>query len=133
MSVCPEDLNQMLQEYWPKARVSCVELSETRAVATLKLAEANLRPGGFISGPAQFAVAESAFWFLVSGALGRVEPMALTSELSIRYLRPAVGMDVHSEASLDRLGKKLVVATMRVWAEDPEKLTAVAQGTYTLP
>ena len=131
--VTAESINAMLDALWEGAGVRCVEISETRALGSYTPKKVDLRPGGFISGPAQFAMADSAFWFLVSGALGRVEPMALTSELSIRFLRPAVGEALFGEATLERLGRHSVVATVRVWTEDPTKPCAVAQGTYTLP
>ena len=131
--VSVSDINEMLDAFWPGVAVRCVELSETHAVAQLEVEARDLRPGGFISGPTQFALADSAFWFLVSGALGRVEPMALTAELSIRYLRPATGGMLKAVASLDRLGKRSVVATVKLWTDDPERPTSVAQGTYTLP
>ncbi len=131
--VTPDDLNQMLDTMWPSAGVRCVELSTEHAIAERAPSPHDLRPGGYISGPAQFAIADSALWFLVSGALGRVEPMALTSELSIRYLRPALGEMVRARATLDRRGRHSVVATVQVWTDDPSRPTAVAQGTYALP
>jgi len=131
--VTADALNSMIASLWPTAGVRCVAVSETDAVASMTPTAQDLRPGGFISGPMQFAMADTAFWFLVSGALGRVEPMALTSELSIRYLRPAVGETLYGRATLDRLGRTSVVATVRVWTTDEARPTAVAQGTYTLP
>jgi uncharacterized protein (TIGR00369 family) len=131
--VTAEAINGMLEALWEGAGVRCVEVGEARAVASMVPRQTDLRPGGFISGPTQFAIADSAFWFLVSGALGRVEPMALTSELSIRFLRPAVGDEIFAEATLDRLGRRAVVATVRAWTDDPTRPCAVAQGTYTLP
>ena len=60
--------------------------------------------------------------------------MALTSELSIRYLRPAVGETLWAMASLDKAGRRNVVGTVRVWTDDrSDKPTATAQGTYALP
>jgi uncharacterized protein (TIGR00369 family) len=131
--VTPDAVNEMLDALWEDASVRCLEVDANRAVARIVPSKRNIRPGGFISGPAQFAAADSAFWFVVFGALGRIEPMALTSELSIRFLRPAVGEVLFAEATLDRLGKQTVVATVRVWTEDPLRPSAVAQGTYTLP
>ena len=131
--VTTETVNAMLDELWGHASVQCLEVEADRAVALLRPSSRNVRPGGFLSGPAQFAAADSAFWFLCFGALGRIEPMALTSELSIRFLRPAIGEVLHAEATLDRLGKQTVVGTMRVWTDDPTRPSAVAQGTYTLP
>ncbi len=130
----PEDINDMLALHWPLITTTCTELSETMALASMKPDQAALRPGGFISGPTQFAVADAAFWFMVSGALGRLEPMALTSELSIRYLRPAQGTVLYARAELERLGRRQAVATIRIWTDDQESNPcAVAQGTYALP
>ena len=60
--------------------------------------------------------------------------MALTSELSIRFLRPAVGEILWARATLDATGRRNIVGTVRIWADDrAHKPTAVAQGTYALP
>ena len=93
-----------------------------------------MRPGGFISGPAQFGLADAALWYLVFAAIGRIEPMALTSELSIRYLRPAQGSVLWAKATLESAGRRNVVGTVHVWCDDRvDKPTASAQGTYALP
>ena len=93
-----------------------------------------LRPGGFISGPTQFSLADAALWYVVFAAIGRIEPMALTSELSIRFLRPAIGDVLWARGTLESAGRRNVVGTVHVWTDDrPEKPTAVAQGTYVLP
>lgn len=128
----PDAINRMLADYWPESGVRCVTVSPTEAVARLEASSSDLRPGGFISGPSQFGVADAAFWFLVSGALGRVEPMALTSELSIRFLRPATGGSLLAKATLDRIGRTQAVGTVRVWTHDESRPCAVAQGTYTV-
>ncbi len=130
----PADVNAMLREGFPGSPNLCTELGDGYAVASRVVDPAELRPGGFISGPTQFGLADAALWFLVFAAIGRVEPMALTSELSIRYLRPAVGDVLWAKATLDAAGRRNVVGTVRVWVDDREdKPTAVAQGTYVLP
>ena len=130
----PADVNAMLREGFPGSPNLCTELGDGYAVASRGVDPAELRPGGFISGPTQFGLADAALWFLVFAAIGRVEPMALTSELSIRYLRPAVGDVLWARATLDAAGRRNVVGTVRVWVDDREdKPTAVAQGTYVLP
>lgn len=125
-----ERINAMIDEHWPASPIRCEQVDAETAVAVLRPRPSALRPGGFISGPVQFAVADSALWFLVSGVAGEPEPMALTSELSIRYLRPAIGELVRAKATLERAGRRTVVATVRVWTDDPGKPCATAQGTY---
>ena len=103
------------------------------ALAEVATGDDDIRPGGFVAGPAQFALADAALWYLVFGALGRIEPMALTSELSIRYLRPAIGSTLHARADLAAISRRSVVGSVTVWTSDESKPTAVAQGTYALP
>ena len=134
MPVSIEDLNEMLDQLWPEAEARCVEITPDRALVRVGVGANQIRPGGFVSGPTQFAAADLAIWLLVSGARDQVTPMALTSELSIRFLRPAVGADhLMAEAVLERLGRSTMVATARVWTEDEARPCAVAQGSYALP
>ena len=130
----PADVNEMVRSRFPGSEVECVELSRDASLVRYGTRPGALRPGGFISGPTQFAVADAALWYLVFGALGRIEPMALTSELSIRFLRPAQGSDLYARATLDTIGRRNVVGTVRVWVDALEhKAVSVAQGTYVLP
>ncbi|MGH9137620.1 MAG: PaaI family thioesterase [Acidimicrobiales bacterium] len=129
----PQAVNEMVAVAFPGSQVRCSELGEGYAIASRKAGADDIRPGGFISGPSQFAIADSALWFLVFTALGRIEPMALTSELSIRYLRPATGEELHARAELAASNRRSVVGSVVVWTDDPVRPTAIAQGTYSLP
>ncbi len=130
----PDGVNRMIAEQFSGTGNRCVALGPAEAVARLDVEPQSIRPGGFISGPTQFGLADAALWYVVFGAIGRVEPMALTSELSIRYLRPAQGSVLWARATLDAAGRRNVVGTVRVWCDDREdKPTAAAQGTYVVP
>ncbi|MEO1483779.1 MAG: PaaI family thioesterase [Myxococcota bacterium] len=134
MTVTAAEINRLIDTEWSHSNLRCVEVTDRMASVRSTFGPGGLRPGGFISGPSQFAVADAALWFLVFGVLGRIEPMALTSELSIRYLRPAVGTVIQARARLDRAGRTQVVGTVSVWADDNEdRPSAVAQGTYSIP
>ena len=92
------------------------------------------RYGANVSGPTQVGLADAALWYLVFGAIGRVEPMALTSELSIRFLRPAQGATLWARSTLESAGRRSIVGSVRVWCDDADdKPSSVAQGTYVLP
>jgi acyl-coenzyme A thioesterase PaaI-like protein len=127
-------VNAMVRDHFPGSSNLCAELGPTIALARHDVAESEIRPGGFVSGPAQFAVADAALWYLVFGALGRIEPMAMTSELSIRYLRPARGAVLWARATLEVAGRRNVVGRVHVWCDDRErKPTSTGLGTYALP
>lgn len=127
-------VNDMLIDQFPGTGNRCVELGDDFAVAAYDVTPDDIRPGGFVSGPCQFAIADCALWFLAFVGLGRIEPMALTSELSIRFLRPAVGERMMCRATLEAVSRRSVVGTAHIWVEGaPEKITAAAQGTYAVP
>jgi len=127
-------INDMIEQLFPGSNNTCDDIGADFAVARRDISEAELRPGAFVSGPSQFGLADAALWYLVFGATGRIEPMALTSELSIRFLRPAQGKVLWARATLDVAGRRNVVGTVHVWCDDrSDKPTATAQGTYVLP
>ncbi|HWL41843.1 MAG TPA: PaaI family thioesterase [Ilumatobacter sp.] len=128
------DVNAAVAEHFPGNANTCVEIGPTFAVVEYVVQPASIRPGGFVSGPTQFGVIDAALWYLTWAAIGRIELMALTSELSIRYLRPAQGTRVYCRADLEAASRRSVVGTARVWCDDRlDKVTATAQGTYALP
>jgi len=129
-----EAINDMVRSAFPGSRNYCHELGPGYAISRLEAAEGDLRPGGFISGPTQFDAADAALWFATFVGLGRMEPMALTSELSIRFLRPAIGTVLFARADVDIVTRRSVVGTVRVWCDDDvDRPTATAQGTYAIP
>ncbi len=128
------EINAMVTEQFPGTGNRCIELGADHAVAAYDVTPADIRPGGFVSGPCQFAIADCALWFLSFVGLGRIEPMALTSELSIRFLRPAVGERLICRATLEAVSRRSVVGTAHVWVDgEPDRISAAAQGTYAIP
>jgi uncharacterized protein (TIGR00369 family) len=118
---------------WRGNRQRCHAVGDGWAEVRLEVAPDQLRPGEIVSGPTLFALADCALWFALFTRVG-IEPMALTSELSIRYLRPARGRVVHARADLHHAGRRSVIGTIRCWmADDPDTVVAVAQGTYVRP
>ena len=130
----PERVNEAVAASWRSAPNRCLEISPTHAVAVHDVDQTTLRPGALVSGPTLFALADLVLWHLTFGAIGRIEPMALTSDLSIRFLRPAQGERAYARADLEKAGRMMVVGTVRIWMDDdPDRLVATAQGTYVLP
>ncbi len=131
-AVTAEHINEYLRTAWASSRNVCADAGPRHAVATLSVEEGQIRPGNLISGPTQFALADAVLWFAVFGAIG-IEPMAVTSELSIRFLRPAIGLELTARADLHTVGRRTMVGSVSVWTTDPAKPCAIAQGTYLRP
>lgn len=96
------------------------------------VSERNLRPGGYISGPTQMALADHAAYVAIFTRTGIV-PMAVTSNLSIDFLRPCIGKALIADATLIKLGKNLAVTTVDLRAEGNDKLSSRATVTYVIP
>ena len=90
---------------------------------------AMLRPGELVSGPTLMGVADMAAYNLILAHVGP-ELMAVTSSLTINFLRGAKKGDVHADAELLSLGRRLAVCDVRVWTESPQRLAAQASVTY---
>lgn len=124
----------MVGDQFPGSASRCIELGDDYAIAAYDVTPDDIRPGGFVSGPTQFSLIDCSLWFLSFVALERIEPMALTSELSIRFLRPATGTRMICRATLESVSRRSVVGTAHVWCEErPEKITSIGQGTYAIP
>lgn len=135
-TLTPDEVNAFLAEVYPSSYADgtrCVELGERSAVARWPFDDSELRPGDYISGPRMFAIADSALWFASFTVIG-LEAMAVTSELSIRFLRPARNGDLLARAVLNSVSTRRLVGTVEIWVDGaPDRLVAAAQGSYTRP
>lgn len=97
------------------------------------VAAADLRPGGTVSGPTVFAIADCAFYYALLAMVGR-EAMAVTSSLSLNFLRrPPAAADLIAEARILRLGRTLVTGDVTIFSEGVTEPVAHAAVTYARP
>jgi uncharacterized protein (TIGR00369 family) len=92
----------------------------------------HLRPGGTISGPTMFTLADVSLYVAVLAQLGPVA-LAVTTNLNINFLRKPEPGNLIGEARLLKLGKRLAVGEVLIFSEATEDLVAHATGTYSLP
>lgn len=134
MTLTADSLNALVADAVRGLPFPCIELDDHSALTRLSVDEGQLRPGRLISGPSQFQLADTALWYAAFGAIGSFDPMVVTSEMSIRFLRPAQGSVLWARAVIDQCGRRNVVGTIRLWVDDrPDALVSVAQGTYVRP
>ena len=129
--VTAEQINAFLTEQFLTPN-SCASVGAGWAVARMDTDQALLRPGGIISGPTVFGACDAALYYACFTIVG-IEPMVLTSELSIRFLRPARGPSLFAKAVLNHPGKRSMIGTIVAWTDDIDRPVAVAQGTYIPP
>jgi uncharacterized protein (TIGR00369 family) len=94
--------------------------------------ERNVRPGGTLSGPSMFTLADLAFFVAVLGAIGPVG-LAVTTNLNINFLRKPATRDMIAECRMLKIGKRLAVGEVTLFSDGQEEPVAHATGTYSIP
>jgi uncharacterized protein (TIGR00369 family) len=111
-----------------------VERADEAGVALrLRVSEKHLRPGGTVSGPAIFALADVAMYLAI---LARIGPVALTvtTSCAVDFMRkPAAGRDLLGEARVLKLGRSLAVGDVMIFSAGLAEPVARASLTYAIP
>ncbi|PKP71176.1 MAG: thioesterase [Alphaproteobacteria bacterium HGW-Alphaproteobacteria-4] len=99
----------------------------------LRVAGRHLRPGGTVSGPSIFALADVAVYLAILSRIGPVA-LAVTTSASLDFLRkPAAGVDLIAETRLLKLGRSLAVGDVLIYSEGMPEPVARAAMTYSIP
>ncbi len=109
------------------------DLSVDHLIMRLKVAHRHLRPGGTVSGPSMFALADCGVYAMVLARVGR-QGLAVTTSCSMDFMRkPDGGADMLAEVRLLKLGKLLAVGDVLMRSEGSDKIVARATMTYAIP
>ena len=92
----------------------------------------SLRPGGTVSGPTMMELADFAMYVAVFSAIGP-QPLAVTTNLSINFLRKPATADLVADAKLMKVGRRLVVGEVTIYSEGQTDPVAHATSTYSIP
>jgi uncharacterized protein (TIGR00369 family) len=102
-------------------------------VLRLKVGEGHLRPGGTVSGPTMFALADVAIYLAILSRIGPVA-LAVTTNASIDFMRkPEAGRDLIARARILKLGRVLAVGDVLIGSDGGEAPVARASMTYSIP
>lgn len=123
-----------LDEVFPQVRgdFAIEALAPMTARVRLNVTDANLRPGGTISGPAMFSLVDCAFYIAVLGMIGR-QALTVTTNCSINFMRKPAPEDLICEARILKLGKTLAVGDATVLSPGVDGPVAHATVTYAIP
>jgi len=131
-----DGVNALLRKAFPDALPAAfptvTQVSPGRVSVVASYREGLLRPGGVISGPTLMSLADTAAYAIVLAHIGD-QLMAVTSQLNMSFLRGAKPGDLHADAELLRLGRRLAICDVRLWTEAPDRLAAQANVTYAIP
>ena len=122
------------EEFGQVAEEFAVERADAAGVTLrLRVGEKHLRPGGTVSGPSIFALADVAMYLAILSRIGPVA-LAVTTNCAVDFMRkPAAGRDLLGEARVLKLGRSLAVGDVLVFSEGGAEPVARASLTYSIP
>lgn len=128
-----DEVSTFMAREFPQSRSEILALGDGGATVRRRIGEGDLRPGGTVSGPVMFEVADVALYVALLGEVGLV-PLAVTTSLTINFLRkPVAGRDLIGVCRLIKAGRVLVVGDVSVYSEGMDEPVAHAVGTYSVP
>jgi len=135
LKMTAEEVSALLDREFPQVsdHFTIEDLDEMRIRVRLNVGEAHLRPGGTVSGPSIFALADVAVYMAVLAMIGP-RALAVTTNCSIDFMRkPAAQTDLVAECRLLKLGRALAVGEVLVFSDGRAEPVARASLTYSIP
>jgi uncharacterized protein (TIGR00369 family) len=132
-----DEIAKLLHEVFPQGfypgcglTIERVEYADVRVRRHFQ--EGSIRPGGTISGPTMMELADFAMYVAVFSAIGP-QPLAVTTNLNINFLRKPGKGDLTADARLMKVGKRLVVGEVTICSAGASEPVAHVTSTYSIP
>lgn len=132
-----DEVNAYLKIVYPQlnddfADYQVIDVRPGECTVRLNANERHLRPGGTVSGPSLFTLADIGGYVCVLSHVGR-EALAVTTNLNISFMRKAEAGPVDGHCRILKLGKNLMVFDIDIVAGPDRHTVAHATGTYSIP
>ena len=130
-----EDLTEFMARAFPQVNEDFIidAVGEMTLRLRMPIAHKHLRPGGTVSGPSMFALADCAIYLAVLAIIGP-QALAVTTNCSLDFMRkPAADRDLVAECKLLKLGRVLAVGDVLIYSDGVAGPVARASMTYSIP
>lgn len=128
------EMHAYMAEVFPQlgGRIEVLEMAPGTLRARMRATEADLRPGGTVSGPAMFTLADCAYYMATLALIGR-EALTVTTSCTIDFMRKPAPGDLFAEARVLKLGRSLSVGDVLLFSAGVDGPVARAGLTYSIP
>ena len=132
-----ETVTRLIDEAFPGIhaggrRLHIESVADRFARVRLVPSERSIRPGGTISGPAMFTLADFSIYVALIATLCESAIPSVTSNLNINFLARPEPRDVIADARLIRVGRRLAYAEVHLVSDGARDVICHATGTYAL-
>ena len=128
------DLEKFLEKEFPQVsnNFKILNTKPNSLSMLMHISDEHLRPGGTVSGPTMFLLADVSFYLATLSIIGP-KSLTVTTNCSINFLRKPNEKNLISEARILKLGKTLSVGDVLIYSEDIDEPVAHASLTYSIP
>lgn len=129
------ELQDYLSEVFPQVKDDFVieDLTDDLTRVRMIISDKHLRPGGTVSGPTMFTLADCTMYIAVLARVGR-EALAVTTNCSIDFMRkPTANTDLIAECRIYKMGRVLAVGDALIYSIGMSAPVARASLTYSIP
>jgi len=128
-----QDIAEFIATEFPQTKVQVLDAGGMGATVLHEVTQAELRPGGTVSGPVMMATADVALYVAILAEIGIV-PLTVTTSLSFNFMRkPAGDRPIVGVCRLMKLGRTLAVGEVSLYSQGLDDPVAHAVGTYAIP
>lgn len=132
-----DEINALLKTVYPQLNedftaYEAVEVFPGGCAVRLNASERHLRPGGTVSGPSLFTLADIGGYVCVLSHAGP-DALSVTTNLNINFMRKAEAGPIDGRCRILKLGKNLMVFDVDIVAGADRHMVAHATGTYSIP
>jgi len=132
-----DEVNRFLKQVYPQLNAAmtgyCViDVSPGACVVRLEATQDHVRPGGTVSGPALFTLADIGGYTCILSHAGP-EALSVTTNLNINFMRKAEPGPIDGFCRILKLGKSLMVFDVEMRTHHDNLPVAHATGTYSIP
>ena len=128
------DLENFLEKEFPQVsnNFKILNTKPNSLSMLMHISDEHLRPGGTVSGPTMFLLADVSFYLATLSMIGP-KSLTVTTNCSINFLRKPNISDLISESRVLKIGKTLSVGDVLIYSEGIKEPVAHASLTYSIP
>ena len=128
------DLENFLEKEFPQvsSNFKILNTKPNSLSMLMHISDEHLRPGGTVSGPTMFLLADVSFYLATLSIIG-AKSLTVTTNCSINFLRKPNISDLISETRVLKIGKTLSVGDVLIYSKGIKEPVAHASLTYSIP
>ena len=131
------EVNELLAEVYPQLNehynfYEALDVFPGGCTVRLNADDRHLRPGGTVSGPSLFTLADIGGYVCVLSHAGP-NALSVTTSININFMRKAPAGPILGHCRILKLGRSLMVFDIDIVAGADKQTVAHATGTYSIP